>query len=917
MSQKSHIKILTSLPIILIAVMALTCMTSCHREQKFKIGVSLFHKYSWREKLCNELLYASFKYSNVTLDTASAENDGKRQARQIKEMIDNGTDLIIVSPIPDPDVTAILDKAYDKGIPIIAVDNRQVIKRYTAFIGSDNSRIGEQVANYVSEILNNKGNVVEIMGKKDDIPTIERRNGFLKVLKNHPDIHIVGSEYCNWRYQEAIPCLERLFSRNERIDLVFFHSDGMVPDITVISKLREKNPQLKLVSIDALSKNPFGLQKIKDGTLTASFVYPTRGDMVFDLAINILKGKPYAKETILPTGVVDNSNLQTILQQYIEINNLDSQISQMKADMKIMHNSREQQRLTVWMLCIIIITILSALIISYVQLKKIRVLKTSLHKQLDKQKEQTHLLQEKNVELKNINQRIAREAEIKMNFFTNISHEIRTPLTLVMGPVEELINVNTLSDKQKKDLLTLASHNLSLLHDLVNEVLDLQKLQNGMMKLKLVHFDLAKAINDWAENFKHMEIEQQVTLSVPSSVHPIWIEADRIKMTSIFVNLVGNAFKFTKPGGAIRVTVNVDKSDPSELHLCVSDNGKGIKKMDLPHIFDTFYQSSDTHGGTGIGLSITKSFVEMHHGTINVQSTEGLGTTFEITMPIRQTKIENSLTTKQEENDTEIKYEDKNTRPKVLIIEDNAEMRNYIKLILSEKYVTIEAANGLEGYKKAQTAMPDIIICDVMMPVMDGQECCRKLKSTISVSHIPVILLTARSLDEHKTEGYESGADSYITKPFQAKLLLSRIENLLENRILLRNIFGNDMDNKSIHNKKPKESQFLRKFRDYIKENLSDEALSVELMAQHMNISRAQLYSKIKSLTGMSPIEQLKAARLIKAKELLITTDIQVSSIGYDVGFTSPSYFTKCFREKYGMTPNEFRAKQTENNVTT
>ena len=244
-------------------------------------------------------------------------------------------------------------------------------------------------------------------------------------------------------------------------------------------------------------------------------------------------------------------------------------------------------------------------------------------------------------------------------------------------------------------------------------------------------------------------------------------------------------------------------------------------------------------------------------------------------------------------------------------------MRNYIKLILSEKYVTIEAANGLEGYKKAQTAMPDIIICDVMMPVMDGQECCRKLKSTISVSHIPVILLTARSLDEHKTEGYESGADSYITKPFQAKLLLSRIENLLENRILLRNIFGNDMDNKSIHNKKPKESQFLRKFRDYIKENLSDEALSVELMAQHMNISRAQLYSKIKSLTGMSPIEQLKTARLIKAKELLITTDIQVSSIGYDVGFTSPSYFTKCFREKYGMTPNEFRAKQTEHNVTT
>lgn len=905
------------LALILTAAATLMCLSSCDREQKFKIGVSLFHKYSWREKLCDEMRYTSFKYSNVVLDIASAENDGARQARQIKKMIDNGINLIIVSPIPDPRVTAILDKAYDRGIPIIAVDNRQVIKRYTAYIGADNNKIGEQVADYVSEILNNKGNIVEIMGKKGDIPTIERSSSFLRVLKKHPDMHIVGSEYCNWRYQEAIPCLERLFNENKKVDLVFFHSDGMVPDISIISKLREKNPQLKLVSIDALSKEPFGLQKIKDGILTASFVYPTRGDMVLDLAINILKGKQYARETILPTGVVDSSNLQTILQQYIEINGLDSQISQMQEDMKIMYNSRKQQRMAVWMLCIIIITIFSALIISYIQLKKIRRLKASLHIQLDKQKEQTLMLKENNIALKNKNQRIAREAEIKMNFFTNISHEIRTPLTLVMGPVEELMNVSTLSDRQKKNLLTLASHNLSLLHELVNEVLDLQKLQNRMMKLKLVHFDLAKAINDWAENFRHMEIERQVTLSIPSSVHPIWIEADRIKMTSIFVNLVGNAFKFTKPGGIIRVTVNVDKSNPSELQFCVSDNGRGIKKIDLPHIFDTFYQSSDTRGGTGIGLSVTKSFVEMHHGTITVQSTEGAGTTFEITMPLRQTKIETCMRAEPEEIDTETRNEDKDTRPKILIIDDNTEMRNYIRLILGDKYVTVEACNGLEGYEKAQSTVPDVIICDVMMPVMDGQEFCSKLKSTISVSHIPVILLTARSLDEHKTEGYESGADSYITKPFQARLLLSRIENLLENRILLRNIFGNDMDNRYIHNDKPKEMEFLRRFRDYIKENMSDQTLSVELMAQHMCISRAQLYSKIKSFTGMSPIEQLKAARLIKAKELLITTDIQVSNIGYDVGFTSPSYFTKCFREKYGMTPNEYRAKQTRQNVIT
>lgn len=185
------------LALILTAAATLMCLSSCDREQKFKIGVSLFHKYSWREKLCDEMRYTSFKYSNVVLDIASAENDGARQARQIKKMIDNGINLIIVSPIPDPRVTAILDKAYDSGIPIIAVDNRQVIKRYTAYIGADNNKIGEQVADYVSEILNNKGNIVEIMGKKGDIPTIERSSSFLRVLKKHPDMHIVGSEYCN------------------------------------------------------------------------------------------------------------------------------------------------------------------------------------------------------------------------------------------------------------------------------------------------------------------------------------------------------------------------------------------------------------------------------------------------------------------------------------------------------------------------------------------------------------------------------------------------------------------------------------------------------------------------------------------------------------------------------------------------
>lgn len=405
------------------------------------------------------------------------------------------------------------------------------------------------------------------------------------------------------------------------------------------------------------------------------------------------------------------------------------------------------------------------------------------------------------------------------------------------------------------------------------------------------------------------------------------IIADRDKLEHIYFNLMSNALKYTPEGGRITTALSYD----GKLYvLSVSDTGKGIEAEALPHLFDRFYQARGAVGGTGIGLSLVKAYVDLHHGDIRVESNEGEGTRFFISLPAAQSDYDPAKdrearpVAERELVDDSYVPEDINAkeaadritnaedfdadRPLVLIIDDNNGMRAYLRSILKDRYNVSEAADGSQGLEKARHEVPKLIVCDVMMPVMDGLEFTRQLKEDIATSHIPVVLLTARSLPEQREKGYETGADSYLTKPFSGQVLLSRIDNLLRSRTLLRSLFSGDKAEAAEEERLcSQDKTFVTRLREIIQQHLADSDFSVERLGEEIGLSRVQLYRKVKVLTGKTPVELLRKARLMKARTMVTTTDRSIAEIAYATGFTSPSYFNKCFKDEFGVSPGGMR----------
>ena len=449
-------------------------------------------------------------------------------------------------------------------------------------------------------------------------------------------------------------------------------------------------------------------------------------------------------------------------------------------------------------------------------------------------------------------------------------------------------------------------------------------------QLVLNRFDLQKALTLWSEDFRTIAIRRKLTITVDTSTvkeEPIII-ADRDKISHVFFNLMSNALKYTPKGGSINISLAYTNHTYT---IKVSDTGKGVAKEELPRLFERFYQARGAEGGTGIGLSIVKAFVELHKGEVHGESEEGKGLTIVVSLPDSQPGYDPAKDVEKEKPTAEAGLIDDNyvttsisakesaeritnaedfdhDRPLVLIIDDNEGMRSYLHSILKQKYNISEAANGKEGLEKARREVPKLVVCDVMMPVMDGLEFTRQLKADTATCHIPVILLTARSLTEQREEGYGTGADSYLTKPFSGSVLLARIDNLLRSRSMLRSIFSGSTEEKEEEKSlNTLDQTFIGRLREVMQKNMGDSEYSVERLGADVGLSRVQLYRKVKALTGQTPVELLRKARLEKAKKLLLKTEHSVAEIAYEVGFTSPSYFNKCFKDEFGMSPGESR----------
>ena len=859
---------------------------SDNNVKKYVIGVSQCSEDIWRDKLNNELVMSTYQHDNVTLKFASANDNDRLQKQQIEQFIKEGVNLLIVSPNQIHTISSVIDKAYDAGIPVILFDRKTDSRKYTAFIGADNYEAGHEIGYFIGQQLEGKGNIAEICGLQASSPAIERNRGFMDALKSYPNVKVVARGYGDWIKESGVTAMDSILVQSkESFQYVFAQNDRMaLGALQSIKKHKVKG--IKIVGIDALPVPGGGMENVRDGNLEASYIYPTRGDSVMQLALNILEKKPYKRDNYLKGALVTKANANVLLMQNEEMNKQTARLNALHGKVDTYLVQYNHQKMYIVLFSIILLLLIGIMVYIY---------RTILMKR-----------------------RIEEEAnKAKLQFFTNISHELRTPLTLIADPVNYIIHDDNLNSQQRS-MLQIVQRNVLVLTQLVSEILDFRKVQNGKMELRLSDFNLAESMKQWIKLFSVSAQKKHITISMDAP-DTIMLRADQDKIERICYNLLSNALKYTSEGGEISLMA---KEEDGRVMISVADNGCGISSDELPYIFDRFYQAKNAGRGTGIGLAIVKAFTELHHGEVSATSIEGKGSTFTIHIPVRQKgEVTNQPTEKieqlvepssAEEVPNQARHIDEliqpyqTDKPEVLIIDDNIDIRTYLRSVLSEKYNVSEAADGKVGLELARKIVPDIVLSDIMMPVMDGLAFCQQLKTDKAISHIPVILLTARSLDEQRAEGYEHGADAYLSKPFSLRLLLSRIDNLIESRKKLNQTWSKGVDDDEIGNISNEiDKSFLKQLRKIIQENLANSDLSVEQIGDEIGLSRVQLYRKVKALTGYSPVEIVRKARLTRARHLLQTTERTVSEVAYAVGFSTPSYFSKCYKDEFGENPKK------------
>ena len=913
-------------------------LTGCHQQpKKFVIGVSQCSEDIWRDKLNDELRMGEYLNDSIIVKLASSNDDNVLQNKQVNQFIDEGVDLLIVSPNQLSAISKAVERAYDKGIPVILYDRKTNSDKYTAFIGCDNYTIGKSMGTFIAQQLQGKGRIVEISGLEGSSPALERHRGFMDAIKPYPELQVVASEGGNWKEEGGIQAMKRILKQTQDFDYVFAHNDRLAWGAYVAARQMRVKRNYKYTGVDGMATEGGGLELVRDGIFEASYLYPTKGDEVIALAMKILKHQPYERDNYLSTSIITQANAALTL---MEARDAERQARNLKALHKqvdqYLSDYNSQKVMLIGLCLFLFVCLAAAALIFRGYLIKVK-LNETLAKTNGELKRLNVELGEKNEEMKRLNEEVLELTHSRLVFFTNISHELRTPLTLIADPVEMLLEDSGIKGKSR-ELLKMVQRNALALQQLVSNILDFRKIQNGKMELKLYRFDIVKTLTMWVGDFQLTAERKQIRLhlDVDDLTGSHEMIADQEKISRIVFNLLSNALKYTPAGGEIFVSL---KDEGANLRLDVKDTGKGISQDEADKIFERFFQAKGAASGTGIGLALVKSFVELHHGEVWVESELGKGSDFVVVIPRQQegdsqvihtdvVNVDNSVSDSLSGdnhviNESDLQYIDdgerksgkvqqllsENTnRPTILVIDDNNDIRQYEHTLLQDDYIVMEAVDGKEGLEIAKKEVPDLVICDVMMPVMDGLEFTEKLKTITATSHIPVIMLTAKNLEEHRAEGYEHGADSYITKPFHSKVLLARIENLLKQRMLLKKLFqGSQVAEQEIAEShlEDRDKQFLKQLHAIIQQNLSDSEFSVEDIGKQIGLSRVQLYRKVKAMTGSSVVDLLRKARLAKAKRLLETRSMSVSEVAYDVGFSAPSYFTKCFKEEYGILPGD------------
>lgn len=868
----------------------------------------------WRKQMNRSMIVEASMYPDVKLEILDANDDVDRQIKDIESLIEKKVDIIIVSPIKSVPLTPVIEKATSNGIITIIVDRKIEGDNYTAYLGADNIEVGRNAGKYIISNTNTSKeiNIVEIKGLKGSSPAYERSLGFRQMISNYSSINVVGSIDANWERDSVKEPFKNILEQGVEIDYVFAHNDRMALSAWEVARNAGLEDQIKFIGVDGLNSPNGGIQLVDDGILNATIFYPTGGNEAIKLAVNLYNKQAVPKNNILNTIVIDKLNADIMKKQLDKIDEQQESIQKQQKKIK----SQEQDYYTLNNL----FRLLIFLLIIVLGLALYSVYSASI---ISRKKKQLELKNKKITYQRNKIEKIADELrlnnEAKVNFFTGISHEFKTPLTLILSSVESINDELRSKHLKTNNEVKIIYNNSRRLLRLINQLLDFRKAEEKKFILRASKTNIYNFTKHIFNDFKGEAKKRNITFTLNSDCEDIALYLDRNLMDKVYFNLLSNAFKFTPNNGQIAITITTNENNDL-VTIKVKDSGIGIPDKDLSKIFKPFFKGSNNNkSSSGIGLHLSKQFIELHKGKIEVLSKKG--TEFNITLQKGTTHLnEKNIIDKEEAyfntdysdydeeivhiNDDPGKAEDE--KYTLLLIEDNEQLTSFLKNKFSSQY-TIYTSDGIAAIEKALELIPDLVVCDVNLPEKNGFEICNALKKDLRTSHIPTIILTALNDQDSYIKGLESGVDLYLTKPFSYKILSQSIKSLLYNREKLRYYYTNNIHKIEDENFGSSDQEFISKLNKLIRDNIGDSSFTVEDLASHLSLSRVQLYRKVKALLGLSVSDYINNIKLEKAKELLKTSGLNISEVAYATGFSSPNYFSTAFKNKYGLSPKDYK----------
>ena len=881
--------------LVWLTLIVLCGCTSSGKQKKHVIGLSqCMLDDAWREAMIKDMRIEASNYDDVEIIIKDAQNNNETQIQQIRDLIRQKVDVLIISPYQSEPITAVAEEAYRAGIPTIITDRKVNTDQYTSFVGANNYEIGLAAGNYAAHYLPPNAIILEIWGLTQTSPAQERHKGFVDALREREDLSFRKIEG-QWLVDTARMELRKL-EHPEQIDFVYAHNDMMAIAAREYFMAWDsiRGRELRIIGVDAVAGA--GLEAVEDGRINASFLYPTGGEQVIRTAMRIIQGEPVDKFIPLRTAPVDHQSARTLLLQADQLQKYRQRIEAQRSRIDGLSDRFYFLRNSLGVISLLMIGFIALSIYAFYINRKMR---------------------QANRKLISLNAEMKEVTAQKLQFFTNVSHEVRTPLTLILAPLDRLII--SLRESPYASDLGLIQKNANRLLRVINQILDFRKVEGKQEKLAVREIDLVPFVGEIKSYFDSMASVRAIAYTFTSSIKQctLWIDPDLLER--VFFNLLSNAFKFTPEGGSVRIELT---EEGDRVFIQVIDTGSGIQPGNLPHLFDRFY-TEDRSMGTGIGLHLVKEYIHMHGGEIRVESEPGQRTTFTVCLrkgkahfedsDLMETSVSHQAYEASRLDDSETHKMLSKTYPyTILITEDDDEVRCFLERELSPHFKTRTAANGKDALRVLEEEEISLVVSDVMMPEMNGFELCRMIKSQLPFSHIPVILLTALTDERQRIFGITGGADDYIQKPFHTDYVKIKIIHLLQERQKLRErLLEKLRDNKLLLSEPEKvesiDDAFLRKFAEQIEAVYADPEYNVEKLSETLGLSRGHLHRKIKELTGTAPVEFLRTYRLNKATQLLRQNAYTVSEVAYRTGFSSPAYFSKCFKAVYGVTPTEYQ----------